>query len=218
MTPTGSPSGSASRSSRGKTPLFGELLRKGVHLASIVIPLAALLVEKNLMISLLVALALVLVLADFLKLRNQGFKTFFVNVFGELLRRREKAGSITGSTILVASAALTIMLFRREIAIAALVFLSVGDSSAALVGMKWGRIRLVCGRTLEGSLAAFTSCLLASLALMKVAPFFSWRLVPIALVAGSAVATLAELVDLPVDDNLRIPILSGLAMELLIPG
>lgn len=189
-----------------------------MHLASIVIPLAALLAGKSLMVELLVVLALVLVLIDFLKLRNQEFKAFFLSVFGELLRRREKAGSFTGSTILVASAALTILLFRREIAVAALVFLSVGDSSAALVGMKWGRTRLVCGRTLEGSLAAFTSCLLASLVLRQVAPLLSWRLDPLALIAGSAVATLAELVDLPVDDNLRIPILSGLAMELLIPG
>jgi dolichol kinase len=32
------------------------------------------------------------------------------------------------------------------------------------------------------------------------------------------VATIAELVDMPLDDNFRIPIMSGLAMELLIPG
>lgn len=189
-----------------------------MHLASVAIPLAALLMEKTLLVLVLTGVAFTLLIADFLKMRNQGFKTFFSQAFGELLRRHEREGGITGSTIVVAAAALTILMYRQETAIAALIFLSTGDSMAALIGMRWGRIRLVCGRTLEGSLAAFTSCLFASVVLLVLTPFFGWRLTPFALIVGSAVATIAELVDLPLDDNFRIPVLAGLAMELIIPG
>jgi dolichol kinase len=219
MTPTASPSGSGSEDRpHGFMTFPGEVLRKAVHLASVCIPLAALLVDKSSMVIALVSLALLLLLVDYLKLRHQGFKTFFVSAFGELLRRHEKQGGITGSTIVVASAALTIFLYRQETAIASLVFLSLGDSMAALVGRKYGRIHLVCGRTLEGSLAALISCLFASAVLLVLNPIFSWDLTPFALFAGSVVATIAELVDMPLDDNFRIPIMSGLAMELLIPG
>jgi dolichol kinase len=203
--------------------LPGEVLRKAVHLASIGIPLAAMFIGKgqdrmSALVIVLAILALVLLLADYLKLRHHGFKTFFVSAFGELLRRHEKQGGITGSTIVVASAALTILLYRHEIAIAALLFLSLGDSMAALVGRRYGRIGLVCGRTLEGSLAALVSCLFVSTVLLILTPMFHWNLTPFALFAGSVVATLAELVDMPLDDNFRIPILAGLAMELLIKG
>ncbi|MDM7992725.1 MAG: SEC59/DGK1/VTE5 family protein [Candidatus Fermentibacter sp.] len=196
----------------------GELLRKAVHLASIVIPLAALLMEKTLLVMVLAGAALLLLLVDYLKLRNHGFKAFFMSAFGELLRKHERQGGITGSTILVASAALTILVYRQETAVAALLFLSLGDSMAALVGRRYGRIRLVCGRTLEGSLAALLSCLFASAVLLLICPFFGWHLTPFALIAGSLAATVVELVDIPLDDNFRIPVISGLVMELLIPG
>lgn len=198
--------------------LNGELLRKTVHLASVVIPLAALLVEKTLLVMVLAGASMALLLLDYLRLRNHGFKTFFLSAFGELLRKHEKQGGITGSTILVASAALTILVYRQETAVAALLFLSLGDSLAALVGRRYGRIKLICGRTLEGSLAALLGCLSASTILLLLCPFFGWQLTPFALIAGSVAATLVELVDIPLDDNFRIPILSGLVMELLIPG
>lgn len=196
----------------------GEVLRKAVHLASVAIPLAAVLVKKDLLVIVLAGAALVLLLIDYLKLRSHGFKVFFLSAFGELLRKHEKQGGITGSTIVVASATLTILLYRQEIAVAALLFLSVGDSMAALVGRRHGTVKLLCGRTLEGTLAALVSCLLASVVLLMLRPFFDWKLTPFALIAGSIAAAVFELVDLPLDDNFRIPVLSGLVMELLIPG
>jgi len=198
--------------------LSEELLRKSIHLASVVIPLTALLVEKTLLVVVLAGAALALLLVDYLRLRNQGFKAFFLSAFGELLRKHEKQGGITGSTILVASAALTILIYRQETAVAALVFLSLGDSMAALVGRRYGRVKLVCGRTLEGSLAALISCLFASAVLLLISPVFHWNLTPPVLIAGSVTAVLVELIDIPLDDNFRIPIISGLVMELLIPG
>jgi dolichol kinase len=196
----------------------GELLRKSVHLASVAIPLAAVLVEKSLLVMVLAGAALLLLLLDYLRTRNHGFKAFFMAAFGELLRKHERQGGITGSTIVVASAALTILVYRQEVAVAALLFLSIGDSAAALVGRQWGRVRLVCGRTLEGSLAALVGCLATSIVLMMLSPFFGWSLTPAALAAGSLTATLAELIDMPLDDNFRIPVFSGLVMDLVIPG
>lgn len=195
-----------------------EILRKAVHLGSIVFPVAAVVFDRTELVLALAAISLALLLFDYLKARNEPFKNLFLAVFGRMLRHREEQGGMTASTIVVASAALTILLFRTEIAVAALVFLSLGDSAAALVGRHFGRIELVSGRTLEGSLAAFNTCLLASIGLMALRPSMGWNLTPAALMAGALAATLAELFELPLDDNLRIPLAAGLAMELIVPG
>lgn len=170
------------------------------------------------MVLILCASALCLLLVDLLRARNRVFRKLFMALFGRMLRPKEQEGGMTASTVVIASAALTILVFRREIAVASLVFLSLGDSSAALVGRHFGVTRLFGGRTLEGSLAALVACLGASWLLLHLSPGFGWVLTPGGLLAGSLVAVFSELVDMPLDDNLRIPVFAGLAMELAIPG
>jgi dolichol kinase len=195
-----------------------EILRKGIHLGSLIIPVMAVYVPKMEMVLFLAALGLALILVDILKSRNSVFRRFFLEFFGKVLRDKEHDGAMTASTVLVASAALTILLFRTEIAVTSLVFLSVGDSMAALVGKKFGKTPLVSGRTLEGSLAALLSCLIASILILHVSASRGWTLTPAGLLAGAIAATLAELFEVPLDDNLRIPVFAGLVMELVIPG
>ena len=195
-----------------------EILRKGVHFGSLIIPAAAIFVSRMEMVLILTALALGMLIVDIIRSRNKVFRKFFLGLFGKVLRGKEQEGGMTASTVLMASAALTILIFRTEIAVSALAFLSVGDTFAALVGKKFGKTVLVSGRTLEGSLAALLSCLLISLPLIQISASRGWSLSPSALAAGAVAATLAELFEIPLDDNLRIPIFAGLVMELVIPG
>lgn len=198
--------------------LIGEVLRKAIHLFSIVIPVAAVIFDRTAMVMILLIIALILVLTDFLKLRHHRFKTLFLAIFGKVLREKEQNGAMTASTIVIVSAALTIFLFRQEIAVSALVFLIVGDAAAALVGRHFGHFRILGNRTLEGSAAMLTACLFASSVLLYVGNYTGWTLTVEALIVGSVVATIVELVEIPLDDNLRIPILAGFAMELILPG
>ncbi len=206
-------------------PHFEEAIRKSIHVGSLIFPIAIVFTNRMypidgrlILASILAILAVILLLLDLLKARHKPFKSFTYSLFGKVLRKNEIQGGMTASTVVVASAAFTILIFREEIAVAALVFLSLGDSAAALIGKHFGRIRLVGKRTLEGSLAALNTCLAASLALLWLAPEFGWGLTPVTLLVGSVVATLSELFDLPLDDNFRIPVFAGLAMELVLPG
>ncbi len=196
----------------------GEILRKGVHFGSVIIPIAAIFVDKSVLVPILLIAAITLLTVDVLKIRNKPFKRFFLGIFGKMLRDKELGGGMTASTISMASGALTIFLFRTEIAVAALVFLSLGDSFASLIGRQYGSIKLVGNRTLEGSLAALNACLFSSVLLISLNPVLGWNLTPMALLVGSVAATMAELLEIPLDDNLRIPILAGIVMELIIPG
>jgi dolichol kinase len=206
-------------------PHLEEAIRKTIHLGSIIFPVATVFFYqvygdegRIYLSSILAMLAVVLIMLDLLKARHRPFKSFIFGMFGKVLRKNELQGGMTASTIVVASAAFTILIFREPIAVAALVFLSLGDSAAALVGKHFGRIRLVGRRTLEGSLAALCACLIGSMAILWTSPGFGWRLTPITLLAGSVAATLSELFDLPLDDNFRIPVFAGLVMELVLPG
>jgi dolichol kinase len=195
-----------------------EVLRKTIHFGSVVIPVAAVFLPRSDLVLLLTAAALALLLIDILRSKSRVFRSFFLGLFGKVLRGKEHDGAMTASTVLVASAALTILVFRTGIAVSALAFLAVGDSVAALVGKRFGNTPLVSGRTLEGSLAALFSCLLVSIALLEASALKGWSLSPQGLAAGALAATLAELFELPLDDNLRIPVFAGLVMELVIPG
>lgn len=88
----------------------------------------------------------------------------------------------------------------------AVTVLGVGDPVAALIGRRWGRIKLLNGRSLEGTLAFVGSASIAAYCVLR-----AWypELVTMALplAVGAALAgALAELVSRRVDDNFSIPI------------
>jgi dolichol kinase len=66
------------------------------------------------------------------------------------------------------------------------------------------------GKTLEGSIACFVVCY--GLTLIIPGPNLPF---PVGLV-GALVATVFELLPIPLDDNFRIPLSAGFAMELLL--
>jgi dolichol kinase len=84
-----------------------------------------------------------------------------------------------------------------------------GDAAATLVGVKWGRIKLG-QRSLEGSIAFFLICLIVGLGLLRVL-MLNLNIVLI----GALAAALIELLPLPFDDNLTVPIFSALVMSLI---
>ena len=98
----------------------------------------------------------------------------------------------------------------------ALAILAVGDPVAALVGRRFGTIKLVNGRSLQGTLAfVAVATAAAALALSVYFPDLGApRTVALAATAGTAGA-LAELFARRVDDNLAIPAASAAAAAAL---
>ena len=191
--------------------LAAELKRKSIHLSSISIPLAYYFTpdswqkgwERALLALVILSLAI-----EVFRLNHPRTRHIFRHFFGELLRNHEEV-SLLGSTYLLIACLLTIHLFPKEVAVLALLFLIVGDTMAAIVGKSIGRIRIF-GKTLEGSLACFAVCY--GLTLITPGPNLPF---PVGLV-GAVVATVFELLPIPLDDNFRIPLSAGFAMELLL--
>lgn len=186
--------------------LRSELKRKAIHLASFWIPLGYYLTpsawqrdwERALLAAVILSLAI-----EVFRLNHPRTRNMFRHFFGELLRNHEQA-SLLGSTYLLIACLLSIHLFPKPIAALALSFLIVGDTVAAIVGKWIGRVRIF-DKTLEGSLACLAVCYALTLLVPSI-PFH------VALI-GAVTATVFELLPIPLDDNFRIPLSAGFAME-----
>lgn len=192
-----------------------EARRKLIHLSFIVLPLALLhewlpwprgKSEFRLLFLVLVVIAIAI---DVLRIHEQRVRQFFRQFFGEMIREHERFG-LLGSTYLVLAALLAIEIFPQPVAAAAVGFTVVGDALAAIVGRAYGRHR-VFGKSLEGVLGCLFGCL-AWAAYLVVAGHLPWSVV----VAGALVATLVEMLPIPLDDNLGITLFAGYTMKLLI--
>ena len=129
-----------------------------------------------------------------------------------MLLKEEEAGRVTGATYLLIAACLCFLFFDKPIALAALLFLSLGDPAAALVGRGSPGPR-VFGKSPIGTLAFIgVSLVVVALLTANGVTELKWALVVAAVIAG-----LVELVPIPLDDNLTVPLLSGAVAQLLPP-
>ncbi len=159
------------------------------------------------MLYIMVPVTLFVIFMDISRLRHWPFwEVFAKRIIGSIIRQHELDGDFTGATYILISTCLTVALFSKPIAIAALAFIIVGDSFAAIIGRKFGRHRFFNNKTIEGSLA----CLAGTVIVAIIAPDL---VLPVALV-GACIATLAEAFPFGTDDNVTVPILSGLIMTL----
>lgn len=122
------------------------------------------------------------------------------------LLRGQEVSRLTGVTYIMVATLICFLSFRSEIAVIAMVFLAVGDPLSGVVG-PWGRL-WIRGRTLEGHLAFLIPSLAAGWALS----YYLFGISPIIPIVGAIVATVIHALNLPVNDNLTIPVGAGLAM------
>lgn len=152
----------------------------------------------------LLVLGTVLLFAfDLLRLRVAALNRLFFVAFSRLASPRE-AGAVASSTWYALGATVVWAVAPGTPATAALLVLGLADPAASVVGRVWGRTPL--GKGTRAGTAAFFAVAFAVL----------WSLVgwPAAL-AVAAVATVSEVLPLGLDDNLTIPLATGLSLWLL---
>jgi len=202
--------GNLSRLPDKQIPFVQEVWRKATHLGAMIIPCGYYFLDlsKSEMLTIMIPVAVAMVIIDISRLRGWRFwKQFACKIGGRMVRDHETAGDFTGATYILISVCLTVALYAKPVAIAALAFIVVGDTLAALIGRKFGRHRF--GRkTVEGSLGCLAgTCLVA---------WFVPGLTPLVAFSGAVVAAVTEALSTSIDDNITVPIVSGLVMTLLI--
>ncbi len=147
------------------------------------------------------------------RFRNPKVNRWLFEHFKGFTKEKEREKISTTTLFLIASA-ITILVFPRGIAIAAVLFLTVGDPAAEIVGVNYGRMKILRGKTLEGTLAGAAACLVVGAPLLLVR---SLGIDGTTLIVGATAAAITELLPFPVDDNFTVPLGSGLAMLYLAP-
>ena len=204
---------SKTKKDRVEIPYRAELLRKALHLPALVIPAGIYWLGRPAALWVLVPLAVLTLGLEWARVRYDVVASVIHRVFGGMMRPDERPppGSpvvINGATWIVLSSVLVVSIYPPTVAAAALATLLVGDAAAALVGRPFGRHRWPGShKSVEGSLAF----LIAAFAALMVFGVWRW---PAALTAAGA-ATLIELLPLPVNDNLSVPVVAGAVLWIL---
>mgnify|MGYP000866491443 FL=1 len=184
---------------------LNETLRKSIHLSSLLIPFGYRYIlgynRRVAFVMLLAALVISLVI-EFNRFWQRSFRKTFHRIFGLILRKHELK-DFTGATYLLVASLLCVAFFDEPIAAVSIAYLSIGDTFAALIGMNFGKHN---HKSMEGSLACFVSCAIFGL---------WWQANPWQAIVGALAATAAELSNVALDDNIKIPLASALAMTLV---
>tara|TARA_Y100001970_G_C14004888_1_gene735317 strand:+ start:315 stop:896 length:582 start_codon:yes stop_codon:yes gene_type:complete len=184
-----------------------EVYRKLIHISSSIIPLTIYFFSKDNVLPWLIFFALFFPLLDYLRRYVLFLKKLYYYIFGYVTRKHEEA-SFSGATWVFIGSAITLLLFNENIAIISLLILSLSDSAAAIIGIKFGKTKLF-KKSLEGSCAFF----IVSASILIVLTDINF----IVILFISLIFTLSELLISPkLNDNLYIPLIAGILLSFLI--
>jgi dolichol kinase len=145
--------------------------------------------------------------AELSRRRSPAVNDKMMKLFGPVAHAHETRR--VNSATWYATALLLLSLTNSTIACAvAVIVLAVGDPMAGYVGRRYGRVKLLHGRSLEGTLAFIVTGTAAAWVVLRVCHAATLTPGASLLVAlGAAVAGgVAELISLRVDDNFSIPV------------
>lgn len=192
-----------------------ELVRKLIHLFSLSIPVIYYFIPTKTSITILASLTVFALLIDGGRFVSKSFAKLFYKLFGFLLRKHElddQKKNLTGATYVLLSALICALMFPKVIFVTAFTILIISDTMAALIGRKFGK-RKFLRKSFEGTLSFFISASIVVLFTPKIGNFTMEYV--IGLVAAFVGAIVENISYGFADDNLSIPISTGITMWVL---
>jgi dolichol kinase/phosphoserine phosphatase len=187
-------------------PSRNEIRREIIHACGLTIPLLSRLIGPYI-ISLFILAVTFLFIASELALMEGRSLPIVSSITRHAATMEELYGFHIAPVFFAFGILLTLLLFPFPANGAAIAAFALGDSSASIFGKMYGKTPLPVqkGKTLEGSLIGFFFAFLA--ATLFVSPFRA--------LFAAAVAMLIESLPLPLNDNLAVPIITGVALTLI---
>ena len=197
---------------------YNEFKRKATHLFALCIPIGYFFLPKLLSLLILAPFVLGAITIDVIRLRRLPLHGFLNRLLGPVLREHESS-DFAGSSYILTASFLSILFFNKSAAVAAISFIILGDIAAALIGRRFGKIKIRWrvgkgnalgnnSKSLQGSLSCLFMCLMVAV-LVPHLPLWVG-------VIGALVATVVEGIILPINDNFSVPLISGLCMHILL--
>lgn len=151
---------------------------------------------------------------DITRARFPKLNHLVIKFMGPLMRRSEKDG-VSGLPFYALGVSLSLFFYGRDIALLSIMFLVFSDPLSSFFGVLYGKDKIMPNKSLQGAVAGFFTCYLVTLFYTMNNATLGNHILVFAVAAG-IVGALSELVSaFNIDDNLTIPVLSGLGMTVL---
>lgn len=197
-----------------------ELLRKAFHVAGCYIPVAYYFVSRETALIGLSIINVPLLFVELLRLRGK------IKLPEKLLRPHEEK-QVAAYIYFHIAAFVSILIFEKSIAIAALFMLAIGDTASGIAGavMKTGNVRNNAKITIKPfriMMFMFAVCALIGLVLSYLPAAGDMRYLPFNVyLVGALGATIGDAVPIKIrgriiDDNLAIPLIAGAFMTVAV--
>jgi glycerol-3-phosphate acyltransferase PlsY len=154
------------------------------------------------------SVALVFILLDVLRFVVRAANELFTVRIKSFFKKSESR-RFSSMTMFLFASFIIVLLFQKDIAIAALAYLIFGDIFSKIYGLAFGRRKLF-DKTVEGSLAYLGGALICAYVLHT-----ALHIPMLILGIGAVAATIAEFMPVGIDDNFTVGIFSGAVMTVV---
>jgi glycerol-3-phosphate acyltransferase PlsY len=186
------------------------LWRTLIRPVAMAFPVLSFFMTKSALVTLIGAVLAIFFITDLIRIFNHRVNKFFLKDIRDAFSvyKDKEAVRISSMTLFLLGCFLSFLLFERDIAFTAVVFLVFGDLSAKILGLAYGKHKIF-NKSLEGSLSHFIACVVLGYIVHL------YINIPLALIfCGAFVATLVELIPFNIDDNLSVPVITGAVLTI----
>jgi len=183
------------------------VIREAIHASALIIPFVCIYLIDNLTVAMLLFIAVFIYsVSEFLRIN--GTNVPIISCITQWAANEPEIHEFNTAPITYAvGIAISLLIFPSRIGYAAITVLALGDSSASILGKRYGKIKFQFNKrkSLEGSVIGFFIAFMGALLFVD----------PKTALVGAAAGILIEALPLPIDDNLLMPLLAGASMYLL---
>ncbi len=191
---------------KGTFPSTNDFVREDIHASGLFMPVIAGLIGIPVVASIIILIAIVYTISELWRLEGRELPLISA-ITRHAASQSELYGFAAAPLYFAIGIVTTLLLFPTKASGAAIAMFCLGDSTASLFGgLISTSLPFNKGKTWEGSLAGFFFAFLAGT--FFVSPWLA--------LAGAAIAMTIEVLPLPVNDNVLIPVITGAALTLLI--
>lgn len=185
-----------------------EIFRKIIHIGSSLIPLICIYLLTRWIVSFLLLVVIVIYIISEIARLCDIEVPLLSNITQIAANKSELYDFIVSPIYFALGISLSLIFFPAPVCYAAILILTLGDGSSSFFGKLLGKhvIPFNKGKTVEGTLFGFVIAFLSCL--FFVSPSISFL--------GAALGMLTEILPLPLNDNLTIPLVAGTSMLLFL--
>ncbi len=189
-------------------PSTNDFVREDIHASGVFMPVIAGLIGVPAVGTLIFFIAVVYTISELWRLEGKDF-TFVSAVTRHAASQSELHGFAAAPLYFAGGILFTLVVFPHPASYAAIAMFCLGDSTASLFGgLVSTSLPFNKGKTWEGSLAGLFFAFLAGMFFLPTQPLVA--------LAGAAIAMVVEVLPLPINDNVLIPVITGAALTLLV--